>query len=183
MGTFARLVCASSLACAVAGFTPSSVLAQRDGQHDFDFELGTWTTKLSRLDRPLSGSTTWIAYEGTSAVRGILDGRANVVELSVAGSAGRIEGLSLRLYHPQSRQWSLHFSNIRDGALAPPVTGQFTNGRGEFYGDDTLDGKTIRVRFVISRITDDAWRFEQAFSADGGKTWEVNWHMEFERVQ
>lgn len=175
MGALIRIACASSLVCVFAGFTPSSVLAQRDGQHDFDFELGTWTTKLSRLDRPLSGSNTWIAYEGTSIVRGILDGRANVVELSVAGPAGRIEGLSLRLYHPQSREWSLHFSNIRDGSLAPPVSGQFTNGRGEFYGDDTFDGKAIRVRFAISPMTNDSWRFEQAFSTDGGKTWEVNW--------
>jgi hypothetical protein len=147
----------------------------RDGQHDFDVETGTWTTRLARLDRPLTGSKTWLTYQGTSVVRRILDGRANLVELSVAGPAGRIEGLSLRLYHPQSRQWSLHFSNVRDGALTAPVTGQFTNGRGEFHGQETLDRTVILVRFVISRVTDDCWRFEQAFSADGGKTWEDNW--------
>lgn len=171
MRTLVRIACVLALATVA----PSRVAAQNDGQRDFDFELGSWTTKLSRLDRPLSGSKTWLTYGGTTVVRGIMDGRANVVELSVAGPAGRIEGLSLRLYHPQSREWSLHFSNIRDGELAPPVTGRFTNGRGEFYGDDTFNGHPIRVRFVISRAAENSWRFEQAFSADGGKTWEVNW--------
>jgi hypothetical protein len=175
MGVLVRIVCALSVMGIAVGFAPPSVPSQVDGQHDFDFEIGAWKTQLLRLDHPLAGSRTWLTYEGTSVVRAILDGRANVVELSVAGSAGRIEGLSLRLYHPQSRQWSLHFSNVRDGALVPPVTGQFTGGRGEFYGEDTLNGRAILVRFVISPVTQDSWRFEQAFSADGGKTWEVNW--------
>jgi hypothetical protein len=155
--------------------TPQATAARADGQRDFDFEIGTWKTQLKRLARPLSGSTEWVTYEGTSAVREVWDGRANLVELDVKGPAGRIEGLSLRLYHPQTRQWSLHFSNSRDGELAPPVTGRFSSGRGEFYGDDTFNGRTIRVRFVITPITDDSYRFEQAFSADGGKNWEVNW--------
>lgn len=149
--------------------------AQRDGQRDFDFEIGTWTTHLSRRVRPLTGSTTWVTYEGTSVVRKIWDGRANLVELQVEGPAGRIEGLSLRLYNPQSRQWSLHFANSRDGLLVPPVTGAFENGRGEFHGHETLNGRPILVRFVISEITSTSCRFEQAFSDDGGRTWETNW--------
>src|SRR5688572_5579037 len=80
--------------------------SQRDGQHNFDFEIGTWKTQLRRLQRPLSGSTTWLEYEGTSVVSKVLDGRANLVELKVDGPAGRLEGLSLRLYNPQSRKWS-----------------------------------------------------------------------------
>ena len=148
---------------------------ERDGQRDFDFEIGTWMTHLSRLVRPLTGSTTWVTYEGTTIVRRVWDGRANLVELLVTGPAGRIEGLSLRLYNPQTGQWSLHFSNSRDGALAPPVIGAFKDGRGEFYGRDTLEGRAILVRFVIADITPSSCRFEQAFSADEGKTWEVNW--------
>ena len=108
-------------------------------------------------------------------VRAVWNGRANLVELNVEGPAGRIEGLSLRLYNPESGRWSLHFSNSRDGVLAPPVTGRFANGRGEFHGPDTLNGRPILVRFVISDITPNSCRFEQAFSEDGGKTWEVNW--------
>jgi hypothetical protein len=147
----------------------------RDGSRDFDFEFGTWTTRLSRLQNPLSGSTTWVQYEGTSVVRPLLSGRANIVELSVDGPAGRIEGVSLRLYNPQTRKWSLNFANIRSGELTPPVIGEFKDGRGEFFAPDTLNGRPILVRFVISNISADSWRFEQAFSADDGKTWEVNW--------
>ena len=144
-----------------------------DGQHDFDFEIGTWKTKLSRLVAPLSGSTKWVEYEGTSVVRPVWGGRANLVELDVQGPAGRIEGASLRLYNPTSRQWSLNFASVRSGVMTPPVVGGFENGRGEFYGTDTVDdGRVILVRFVISKVTADSWRFEQAFSADGGKTWD-----------
>ena len=149
--------------------------AAPDGQRDFDFEIGTWKTRLRRLTRPLTGSSTWVEYEGTSVVRPVWGGRANLVELDVDGPAGRIEGLSLRLYDPEKRAWSLNFANRRSGTLSPPVVGAFRGGRGEFVGGDTLDGRAIRVRFVISDVTPTSCRFEQAFSADGGKTWEVNW--------
>jgi hypothetical protein len=150
--------------------------ARPDGQHDFDWEIGSWKTHLKRLQRPLMGSTTWVEYEGTSVVRKVWDGRANLVELDVSGPAGRIEGLSLRLYNPEARQWSLNFSNARTGTLSTPALGEFKNGRGEFFGMDTLGGgRAILVRFVISQLDPNSWRFEQAFSDDGGKTWEVNW--------
>jgi hypothetical protein len=154
---------------------PLQAAPPRDGAHDFDFEVGTWRTHLRRLQGPLSGSTTWVEYAGTSHVRPVLDGRANLVELSVHGPAGRIEGLSLRLYDPAAGQWSLNFSNVRSGTLSPPVIGAFEDGRGEFYGQDTLDGRAILVRFVISDVTPTSCRFEQSFSADGGRTWEPNW--------
>ncbi|HEX7802358.1 MAG TPA: hypothetical protein VF471_06335 [Pseudoxanthomonas sp.] len=147
----------------------------RDGQHDFDFEIGTWRTRLKRLVDPLSGSKTWVEYEGSTVVSKVMDGRANLVELDVQGPAGRIEGLSLRLYDPKARQWSLNFSNIKSGTLSPPSIGSFSDGRGEFYSKETLDGREILVRFVISDITADSCHFEQAYSADGGKTWEINW--------
>jgi hypothetical protein len=147
----------------------------RDGQRDFDFEIGTWKTRVKRLAKPLSGSTTWVDYEGTSIVREVMGGAANLVELDVSGPAGRIEGASLRLYDPEARQWSLNFANRRSGTLSPPVVGSFRDGRGEFHGRETLDGRAILVRFVISDVTADSCRFEQAFSDDGGKTWEVNW--------
>jgi len=157
------------------GLCSFPAFAQRDGQHDFDFEIGTWKTHLRRLQRPLSGSTTWVEYEGTSVVSKVLDGRANLVELKVDGPAGRIEGLSLRLYNPQSRQWSLNFANINSGTLTPPTIGEFRDGRGEFYNQDTYNNRAILVRFVIIKITPDQYRFEQSFSDDGGKTWELNW--------
>jgi hypothetical protein len=147
----------------------------RDGRHDFDFEIGVWKTQLSRLQEPLSGSTRWLEYEGTTVVREVWEGRANLAELVATGPAGRIEALSLRLYNPESRQWSLNFANSAGGTLSPPAIGEFRNGRGEFYDQETLNGRAILVRFVISEITATSCRFEQAFSDDGGRTWEVNW--------
>lgn len=169
------LACGLLASLQVPPAAPARAPAARDGQHDFDFEIGTWKTHLSRRLRPLTGSTTWVEYEGTSVVRKVWDGRANLVELEAEGPAGHFQGLSLRLYNPDARQWSLNFSNSKGGTLSPPVMGEFKDGRGEFYGQETLDGRAIYVRFVISEVTRAACRFEQAFSDDGGKTWEVNW--------
>lgn len=150
-------------------------VAERDGQHDFDFEIGTWKTHLKRLQHPLTGSTTWVEYDGTTVVHKVWDGRANIVELAADGPAGHFEGLNLRLYNPQSHQWSLNFANSNDGALTEPTVGKFKNGRGEFYDQETWNGRAIYVRFVISDVTPSSVRFEQSFSEDGGKTWEANW--------
>ncbi len=149
--------------------------SRRDGQHDFDFEMGIWKTRISRRLHPLTGSTTWVEYEGTTVVRKVWNGRAILLELEADGPTGHFEGLSLRLYNPQSRQWSLNFANGSSGVMSPPTIGEFSNGRGEFFDQETIDGRAILVRFVISDISSDSCHFEQAYSADGGKTWEVNW--------
>jgi len=154
-----------------------------DGQHDFDFEIGTWKTHVKRLVHPLAGSSEWAEYDGTSVVRKVLDGRANLVELRMDGPAGHFEGMSLRLYNPQAQQWSLNFANAASGTLSQPTVGEFKNGRGEFYDQETLNGRAILVRFVIFDISADACHFEQAFSDDGGKTWEVNWIATDSRVK
>jgi len=156
--------------------------AEHDGQRDFDFEIGAWKAHLSRLDRPLSGSTTWLDYDGTSVVRKVWDGAANLGELEVDGAAGHIEGLTLRLYNARARQWNITWANGREGVLdRATMFGAFNAGRGEFFGQDSLDGRAIFVRFVFSNITPASFRFEQAFSADGGATWEVNWKATFTR--
>jgi hypothetical protein len=160
-----------ALACGLCAAGASAA----DAQRDFDFAIGTWKTHVKRLVRPLTGSTTWAEYDGTTVTRKVLDGRANLAELRIAGPAGSIEGVSLRLYNPESRQWSLNFAPVRSGTLSPPTVGEFRNGRGEFYAQETLGARAILVRFVISDITADSARYEQAFSDDGGKTWEVNW--------
>ena len=151
------------------------VSTPHDGQHDFDFAFGTWKTHVKRLLHPLSGSTTWAEYDGTSIVRKIWNGRAHMVELDVTGPAGRIEGISLRLYNPQSHQWSLNFASSAGGTLSVPTIGEFRNGRGEFYDHEPVNGRMVLVRNVWSDISEESARFEQAFSDDGGKTWEVNW--------
>lgn len=146
-----------------------------DGQHDFDFEFGTWKTHLKCLLHPLSGSNTWVEYEGTTIVRKIWNGRANLVELSADGPAGHFEGLNMRLYNSKTHQWSLNFAGSGDGSFSQPAIGEFKNGIGEFYDQETFNGRSVFVRFIISEITPDSCHFEQSFSIDGGKSWEVNW--------
>jgi hypothetical protein len=180
---FAAFLClaapshASSDDPAKAGTLPPAVAAATltAGEHDFDFEIGAWKTHLSRRLHPLTGSQTWVEYDGTTIVRPVWGGAGNLVELVVDGPAGHFEGLSLRLYNPQTRQWGLNFANRSDGQMVAPTIGGFRDGRGEFYQQDTLNGRVIFVRFVITKRSKDAIHFEQAFSADGGKTWEVNW--------
>lgn len=154
---------------------PHPVAAARDGQHDFDFSIGVWKTHLRRLQHPLTGSTTWVEYEGTTVVRKVWGGRANLAELEADGPGGHLQVLSLRLYDPVARQWSLNSANSRTGSLGTPTIGEFRNGRGEFYDQESFNGRMILVRNVWSDITGDSIRFEQSFSDDGGKTWELNW--------
>jgi hypothetical protein len=146
-----------------------------DINHDFDFEIGTWKTHVRRLLHPLTGSTTWIEMEGVTTVKEVWGGRANLVELEADGPGGHFEGLSLRLFNPDTQKWSLNFASSSDGTMTPPTIGEFKNGRGQFYSQETLNDRPILVRFVISDITSTSCRFEQAFSGDEGKTWEVNW--------
>lgn len=189
MDNFRALVFACSLLlalCSLAVLSQTSSAqraAPRDGSHDFDFEIGKWNTHLRRLVKPLTGSTTWVEYDGTTIVSKIWNGKANLVELDVTGPAGHIEALSLRLYNPESHQWSLNFANSAGGTMAIPAIGEFKNSRGEFYDQETLNGRAILVRFVISDITANSCHFEQAFSDDGGKTWEVNWIATDTRVK
>jgi hypothetical protein len=157
--------------------------APRDGSHDFDFEIGKWRTHIHRLVHPLTGSHAWADYDGTSDVRAIWGGKANLVELEVSGPAGHIEGLSLRLYDPASHQWSLNFVSSAGGELGVPTVGAFKDGRGEFYDQERIGDRMILVRDVWSDIAGDTIRFEQAFSDDGGKTWEVNWIATYTRVR
>jgi hypothetical protein len=169
-------------ALAACGASAPSPGAPADRPHDFDFHVGTWTTKISRLTAPLSGSSEWVEYEGTTVVHPIWGGRANLVELVADGPAGHLELLSLRLFDPNTGQWSLHVASARGGGISPPVVGAFVDGRGEFLGTETIEGREIRIRFVINDITATSARFEQAFSADGGATWEVNWRATDTRV-
>jgi len=182
MGVAARLASAVLLVTAAAApVCTATAQAQpapvRDGQHDFDWELGRWKTAVRVLRNPLSGATPdWAEFSGTSVVKPILGGRANSVELSVRNDKGAIEGVSLRLYNPQARQWSLNYATVRGGGMTAPVYGAFdAKGRGTFYGQDMLDGRAIMVRFVITPVSANEARFEQAYSADGGVSWETNW--------
>jgi hypothetical protein len=152
-----------------------------DGVHGFDFLHGQWRIHNRKLRRPLTGSTEWYEFEGSSTERPFWNGQGNLEEYDGDSPDGRIRGLALRLYNPQSRQWSIHWANNALGTRDRPMLGEFTNGRGEFYNLDQLDGREIMVRFVWTSSGVDAARWEQSYSDDGGRTWERNWIMDFSR--
>lgn len=175
----------AALGSTAAGAPPAqSASALRDGQHDFDFVIGTWKSHVRRLQKPLTGSTSWVEGEGTVVVRKIWNGRGNLEEVELTTPAGHLQGLTLRLYNPEARQWRLYWSNASQGVLTqPPSIGEFkADGHGEFYDQETLDGKIILVRHLFSDVTPTAYHFEQAFSADRGKTWEANWIADVTRT-
>jgi hypothetical protein len=162
--------------------TPKLDSPSNDSQHDFDFEIGSWKAHLKRLQRPLTGSNTWIDYDGTSVVTKLWNGRANIGELEVHNQTSHIEGLTLRLYNPKSHQWRLYWANSQDGMLSmPPTTGSFTNGKGEFFDQEDFQDKSIFVRFIFSDVSPTSFSTEQAFSPDATKTWEPNWIATFTR--
>jgi hypothetical protein len=152
-----------------------------DGAHDFDFNFGVWKTHIRRLQNPLTGSHTWVDYDGTSAISKVWGGRASLYELEATGPAGHIEGVGLRLFNPQSHQWSLNWANSTDGVMTTPMVGRFVHGQGQFYDQEEFEGKVIMTRNGFSAITPNSSQFEQAFSDDAGKTWETNWIMTFTR--
>ena len=184
-----RTLLALGLALTLAGGLPVAAtraadapVRTHDGAHDFDFHMGTWKTHISRLVHPFTGSSEWTQYDGVSRVLPVWNGKASLFELEASGPAGHLEGVGLRLYDPQARQWNLNWTNSSIGRLDGAMMGEFHDGRGDFYGQDTFNGRTILVRNSFSDITANASRFEQAFSPDYGRTWETNWIMTFERM-
>lgn len=146
-------------------------IAARDGQHDFDFNFGTWKTHIKRILNPLSGSTQSIELNGTVTVRKVWDGRAELEEIETEGPNGHWEGLTLFTYNPQAHQWTQSFVNSKSGVLTVPLIGSFKDGRGELFSSDTFDGRSILVRGVWSDIKADSHRYEESYSSDGGRTW------------
>ncbi len=143
----------------------------RDGQHDFDFNFGTWKTHIKRVLDPLSGSSQSIELNGTVTVRKVWGGRAQLEEIEADGPNGHWEGLTLFLYNPEAHQWSQSFVNRQSGVLNTPTIGAFKDGRGELFASDTFKGRSILVRGVWSDIKPDSHRYEESYSADGGSSW------------
>lgn len=148
--------------------------------NDFDFFHGSWTVVSRRLRTLFAGSDDWDVFPGTTTCVPIFDGGGTTEEIRFPERGFR--GFTLRLFDVERKEWSIYWASSRTGLLQPPVVGTFTAGRGDFYGDDTHDGKPIRAHYIWSDITDTTARWEQEFSADGGRTWESNWVMEFTRA-
>src|SRR5579864_8099187 len=140
-------------------------LPQRDGSHDFDFLIGNWKAHVRRLPDRLNNSNIWVEYDGISNDKKL-----------------HIKAQTLRRYNPTSHQWSIYLVDLDNGTLSlPPVVGQFTDNRGEFFDQEDFKGRAILVRYVWLNISPKSARMEQSFSPDGGKTWEVNWICELSR--
>jgi hypothetical protein len=154
-----------------------------DRQTDLDFHFGAWKAHSSRLLHPLTGSTTWSEMDGESMVRKVWGGRACLAEYQAEGSAGKVEILALHWYNPVAHQWNVNFATTGVGTLGVPAVGEFKDGRGDFYDQEAINGRAVLVRFSIWSITADTAQSEQAFSDDGGKTWEVNWINKFTRIK
>ncbi|MFE6485784.1 hypothetical protein ACFVGN_23020 [Streptomyces sp. NPDC057757] len=148
--------------------------------YDFDFLHGEWDIRHRLRTDFLDPGSEWREFAATQVCRSLFGGAANIDEMTVPSQGWK--GLTLRLFDPEARAWSLNWSSSRTGRLFPPVVGRFgPDGRGEFHGDDVHDGKDVRVRFVWSGITATTARWEQAFSVDGEETWLTNWVMDFTR--
>lgn len=182
-----RRVTLSAFAMAAVALAPLSADPQaanqtqaspttRDGTHDFDFLIGTWKEHFKVLRHPLTGSHEWYGFDGTSTMRTMWGGKSNIEEDVLLRSAGPADALTLRLYDPKTRQWSIYFGTLKSGLDAIPQVGHFdANGVGKFYGNETIGGKPLVVRYTWTHDKSNSWLFKQAFSADHGKTWEDNW--------
>ena len=158
--------------------------AQHDGGHDFDFLIGDWKAHLKRLPDRLAGSTAWVEYDGISRTHKIMGSDANMEAFEVDDPADKlhIRAQTLRLYDPAAHQWSIYGLDVDNGQLGLPATvGAFTDGRGELYDYEAWKGRYILVRYVWTHTGQTHAHMEQSFSADGGKTWEVNWICDLTR--
>ncbi len=157
-----------------------------DGARDFDFWMGSWTVRNRRLRERLRGSTEWEEFEADCDASPLLGGLGNADEFRTGFWPGFI-GMTLRFFNPATKQWAIYWVDSRRGVLEPPVFGGFDGGigldkTGLFFGDDTFEGRPIRVRFTWRHEGTRKASWEQAFSTDGGETWETNWTMDMTRT-
>jgi hypothetical protein len=162
---------------------PKPVIPEQVSNHDFDFNFGTWHTRIQRTPNPFSGSSASTEMNGTVTVRKLWDGRAQLEQIDAEGASGHLQGLTLFLFNPQSQQWSQTFASINSGTLEVPSIGEFKNGRGELYDQEMYNGRAVFVRGVWSDIKPDSHHFEISMSADGGKTWKSSFIASLTRVE
>jgi hypothetical protein len=185
------LACGAALLLCAPNATPQTTASaaqateERDGQHDFDFQFGSWKVHNRRLLHPLTGSSEWVEFDGTVVARPVWGGRANMDEFEADAPSGHIEGMTVRTYNAKSHEWSIYWANQRTGVVSLPATvGKFNDhGIGEFYDQEEFNGRTIFVRFIWTVQSAEQTRWEQAFSLDGGKTWETNWIITASKVR
>jgi hypothetical protein len=158
---------------------------EKSDLHDFDFLIGSWRVHHRRLKARLAGSHEWQEFEGTCRLEMTMGGMGTLDDNWLDLPGGAYRAMGIRAYDPKTGLWSVWWLDGRNpqGPLDPSLRGRFKNGVGTFEGDDIFNGKPIRVRYIWSAITHNSAHWEQAFSPDGGKTWETNWVMDLTRVQ
>jgi hypothetical protein len=155
--------------------------AEHDGRTDFDFLIGHWTVHNRRLRERLKGCTEWEEFQSNCRARAILGGLGNLDEFTLERASGRVEAITVRLYNPAAREWSIYWAASGSGRFDVAMVGRFEGPRGEFYSQEIFEGRHIFNRFIWTVRSPGSCRWEQAYSEDGGKTWETNWIMEFVR--
>lgn len=153
-----------------------------DGRDDFDFFAGRWTVAHRRLRRRLENDSQWDEFGGMCENRPIIGGLGNVDDNHIELPAGAYRAVTLRLFESAARRWSIWWVDGREMQIGAPIHGGFENGVGTFFGNDVLNQRPIRVRFIWSDITATSAQWQQAFSGDDGATWETNWIMRFART-
>ncbi len=153
-----------------------------DGRHDFDFFFGSWTQRNRKLKKRLVGCTEWDEFASTASCFPMLGGLGNIDNLSPADEDDPFEGMSIRIFDPATKLWAIWWADNVGYTIFPPVYGRFVDGIGEFNGEDVQDGIPVDVKFIWSQITPTSAKWEQAFSTDGGETWETNWETFHTRV-
>jgi hypothetical protein len=152
------------------------------GPDDWAFLGGKWNVRHHRLKERLVGDTRWEDFDGTCENWPLMGGQGNVDDNVLELPGGTYRGVGVRAFNAQTRQWSIWWIDSRIATLDPPVRGGFKDGVGTFVGADTHKGTPIIARFRWTEITANTAKWDQAFSTDGGKTWETNWRMEFARA-
>lgn len=155
----------------------------QDGRADFDFLIGTWKAHQRRLKARLKGSTTWEEFEGRLVVYKVLGGLGNVDEITMERESGLSLGMTVRIFNPKTQQWSIHWADSVSTIFQEPMVGEFKDGRGVFYDHEIFEGKGIFSRFIWTKVSPSSCHWEQAFSADGGVTWETNMTSDFTREE
>jgi hypothetical protein len=179
----AGLFAAGAPALAAARTQPSNPSPFTGGPNDFDWLQGKWMVRHRRLNGRLVGSTDWQEFDGTSELWLTLGGHGTVDDNWLDIPSGAYRAVGIRAYDPTTKQWAIWWLDERSPrSIETPVFGGFQDGKGTFIAADTLNGKPILVRFRWHSITATTAQWDQAFSPDGGKTWEENWHMDFTKA-
>ena len=156
--------------------------SSRSSHKDFDFYIGKWRIKNRKLKSRLDDCSEWVEFEATQTNHKALSGLASMDQFYTSLSGKVFEGITIRLFNPKSRLWSIYWADSNNGTMDKPVVGSFDKNIGHFYTRDTHQGKPIIMVFHWDKTDNDNPVWSQAWSADNGKTWEWNWFMYMSRM-